>query len=788
MLVTPALASSQTAAVTTTGTGVVQLQWTPDTAVSRIYLIYRKLPSDRAFPASPLARIGRPSCSVVTQRLLDDTVGARILWALSGAASDANILDVQQRVCDLITGDVQLPAFRQMARIASANWRVARLCGSWFEDATARKGTEYVYEIRVAEAGSTERVIHPNKQLRIMSGGGTILPQIGGLQAIPGDGRIQVTWLRSDLQAPCVLSIERSTSRDNWNRALVREIMPLQLQTTIDGAPLSEQIQSYIDQGSAQEMLVVGQTYHYRLRWLAANGVAGPYSSILSVKPIDRTPPAAAQQLRGVASKETGSVTITWNKSYFDVNGRREKMGSYRIYRLAVNSVNILDGELIATVDANNAEPTDNMLTYIDRQPAFDPCRTVSTTYMIIATDSAGNSSSQSAPLSIRLDDRVPPERVKEFRWMSDQSIVQLKWQANTDCGVQRYNIYRALCDYGRWNPCDEDSDSITAGTYRQAQEKAARNSSNRVRGQRSTPQECGGPFMFLGSVEHTTPGIELQFNDESIPDGSPLCYAYVISVQDSSGNQSVKFPVPDPILDQVLCANLVDRVAPLPPSITRLGHDENRITVHARTVPVQDLMGFHLYRTADTNSPYTFIKAQVLDIATMKYAEQAEKYTYSESSPPLCELIPQGALVRGMSVAFTDDSVVPYVPYWYKVTAVDRGGNESALTNSANQGTLTYGRKDLDSAIVTVEPDETGNRMVISVSCNAPSETIDSYAVFRASSRDGQYRQLGVESYTPTFVDRSVLRGASYWYKAIVFFKDNRYTNLSSPAEGVLP
>lgn len=292
---------------------------------------------------------------------------------------------------------------------------------------------------------------------------------------------------------------------------------------------------------------------------------------------------------------------------------------------------------------------------------------------------------------------------------------------------------------------------------------------------------------MLIGSVDHTTSGLAMSYTDETVPEQSPLCYAYVVSVEDSSGNQSVSFPIPDPVQDIVICARLRDNTPPLAASVARFSHDENRIVVRALTVPVQDLKALHLYRTADTTRPYTFVQAMVLDNATMRF-ERSDTAYRNPSGFTSCDYIPQRALVDGMTAEFLDDSVVPYVPYWYKVVSVDRDGNSSPLELAASMGTYTYGRKDLDSAVVRVSPDNTGNSLVITVSTAASPLRIVSYAVFRSLSEDGQYRQIGTESRTSTFIDRSVLRGVRYWYKGIVFFIDQRYTNLSQPVEGELP
>lgn len=781
--------TAQRAFVTTSTSGTVQLQWTPDTLERRTYLVYRKLRNDRSYPSSPMARVGQLSCVQITERLMQDTASARIVRALARVSSSASLLQARSEICELINGNVQDPKYRQLARTAEAHWGVALISGTLYEDRTAIAGQDYEYEIRVATANNIEQVIHPNTTLRITAGSATVYPELRNGQVFSGDGVIQLTWQFTTTGVPCLVSVERSTIPGDWRNAVVRQAMPVRQDTTITRVLLAANTFSYIDFGTTAAPLDIGQTYYYRIRLLAANGAGGPYSATFSGKPVDKTPPSAVQQISGIASKVAGTASITWNKSRFDVNGRKEVMGLYRVYRLPNDAVTYSEGILLGTVLESSVLANENMLTFIDRQPPFDPCRTVSTSYMVVAVDSAGNVSAQSAPVAIRLDDRTPPAKVKELTWESDYNNIQIRWRSVEDCGIQRYNIYRALCDYGTWRPCPEDSDSSQARTYREAREKAIGNS--RIRRQRPDtaqgPQSCGGPFMLIGSVDHTTSGLAMSYTDETVPEQSPLCYAYVVSVEDSSGNQSVSFPIPDPVQDIVICARLRDNTPPLAASVARFSHDENRITVRALTVPVQDLKALHLYRTADTTRPYTFVQAMVLDNATMRFNRSDTAYR-NPSGFTSCDYIPQRALVESMSAEFTDDSVVPYAPYWYKVVSVDRDGNGSPLELAASMGTYTYGRKDLDSAVVQVSPDSTGNSLVITVSTAASPLSIVSYAVFRSLSEDGQYRQISRELSTSRFIDRSVLRGVRYWYKGIVFFTDQRYTNLSQPVEGELP
>ena len=778
--------------ITTSENGAVQLQWKPDTSARRTYAIYRKLESDRTYPATPLVRIGTPTCEEIVQRLTTDSAMRKLLHGLSAPPPGSSELQIQSSICDLITGDVHRAQYRRLGYLCGRNYRLAKICGTLYEDRTARAGNTYEYEIRAVIAPNNEVVIHASNRLKILSGGATNFPGFEGLRAYAGDGMVELVWLTRPGQIPVITQVERDTIKQGWAGAIVREIVPHRSDSSITGEPLAEGMVSFIDQGGTQPP-ISGQTYKYRLRQFAANGRGGLYHPMyteLIVKPLDKTPPAVVQRINGVSSKTTGAITLTWNRAYYDANGIRETMGTYSIYRVPNDAVTFTPNDLIATVPDPGARSTDHILSYTDRQVVVDPCMSKFYTYLVAATDSAGNTGAQSAAIVVPVHDVIPPVRVKGFRVEGAEGAIILSWQPNEDCDVYRYNIYRALCDYGTWKPCDEDSDSLTAGRYRQEREKSS--GANRSRpnaNSNSTSQgNCGGPFTLIASVDHSEAETLMRFEDKTLPEDSPLCYAYVVAAQDSAGNQSVRFPVPDPIQDVVLCARLIDHKAPTPGSIARFSYDNNKIVVRARTVPVQDLMAFHLYRTTDTAAQYTFLQSKILDASSMQFIKSDRKYAPSASTGNICNLIPLGAMTSGMSVEFVDDSAVPYVKYWYKIATVDRDGNESAFSETSEVGTFTYGRQDLDSCVVTVGPDASGNRLKVQISTSAPATSIVSYAVFRSTSIDGQFRQLGVESATPEIIDSSVLRGVTYWYRAIVFFADQRYTDLSAPVSGTLP
>jgi hypothetical protein len=386
--------------------------------------------------------------------------------------------------------------------------------------------------------------------------------------------------------------------------------------------------------------------------------------------------------------------------------------------------------------------------------------------------------------------DRVPPERAKEVQWQSTSETITLTWQANTDCNIHRYNIYRSLCDYGSWVPCAMDSNDATVMQYIETSSKSgAAGTVGRTTRSNAEEATCGGPFVLVGYVDHRDGVSTFSFTDRTIPEGSPLCYAYVVSVEDSAGNQSVSMPLPDPVRDRVLCANLIDIVSPLPGHITGIVPAENAMTISAMTAPVQDLAGFYLYRRSDSAQPYVFMQARIYDVKSRSFITLDEKLPRQRDVPSICDVIPLGAFRDGMQVEFLDDSLVDKLPYWYKVIVVDRNGNESSLDSAVDVSSFTYGRRlQPRLRIQSIQQTPEGGSLRIAIDTAGSYKTISGYAVYRSNTENGEYQQIDMTRSDPFIIDSSARRGRKYWYKAMVIFDDATYSDLSPGVEGILP
>ena len=775
--------------MTTLPGGSVQIHWTPDTNVRRIYSIYRMTMAESVYPTMPLARVSTPSCATIETILRKDPAFANFLHEVAPPDAGAmNIPRLAMHICGIVNGDVTSTRYRLFARLATGHWRMAQIMGTYYEDTTSRTGITYTYDVRYPASVGQEVSITSNSSVVVVAGRQAQIATPTNVAAYAGDARIQLVWTQPVGGSPYVVVIERATSANAWSNAVTLQTLGAQVDTSITGARLGPMTASYIDNGG-RDGLINGRDYVYRVRFIAAGGAASSYSQIVTARPIDRTPPAPPQQITVQDQPTSRTVLVQWNPTHYDVRQRTEVMGSYLIYRVLQDADQIEDETMIGEVVATQQGRSNTKEQFIDRQAPHDPCRSTTVGYRIVAKDAAGNVGLRSAVATGVLIDFVPPERVKELRTASTTSTITLNWPANTDCGVMRYNVYRALCDYGQWTPCPSPEDTDETTRYiediKKRRQATARNRSR----QGADSGSCGGPFLLIGSVGHRDGVPSFSFVDETVPVESPLCYAYIVSAQDSAGNQSVSMPLPHPQLDRVVCANLIDVVSPSPGFITNLVPKDNQIIVQVMSPPAQDLAGFYLYRRSDSSSPFTFVEALMYSSSAGSFVATTQKLPVQHETPISCDLIPLGAMVEGAFTEFTQDSILDRRTQWYKVTVVDRNGNESSVDSTTDVGTFTYGRTiQPDLFIRDIQVSADGGHLLIYPAHTHTPKVIKNYALYRSDSENGLYQQIGATVMTNVPSDRSARRGRRYWYKFMVTFEDGTYSNLSPAKEGMLP
>ena len=773
--------------ITSTARGV-QLHWSADTLAKRTYLVYRRLATDRSFPTQPLARINSASCADVTTALQQDTLLRSIVRPVVARRGGQRTPEATaQELCDVLQGNVGTQAYQLLVRIARAHYRLAALIGSYHEDRTATLGTTYVYDVRYLDNNGVEVSLSKGRLISIKAGDMQPLPAPAGISAYPTDGAIQIAWTPSVFAAPIMVELWRSTNANDWSNAVVVETIGSRTDTTVNGEILPSTKLSYLDYGTG-DGLVNGTSYYYRLRFHAAGDRRSDYAPTISAKPRDTTAPSTPQQLSAAELPLTRAAILRWNRSFYDMAGRPETMGEYHVYRMPTTVESVSDAQRIAIVRHTDVDTAQNMMVYVDRTAPYDSCRDVSVAYRVVAVDAAGNTSYASAPFVIVLRDDVPPQKVKSITSQSTSSEINIVWPANTDCAVMRYNIYRAYCDYGTWLPCPDETHEQEITSYIDVKSKQG------GRGQRQRRQTdvqaatCGGPFALIGSVEHKDGVQTLSFTDRTIPRQSPLCYAYIVSAVDSSGNQSVRLPIPDPVLDQVICANLIDVIPPHPAAINNLSLGDQRITVVASTPSQQDLAGFYVYRTADSTQPFQFIKAMYYDGQSGTYVPSDERLT-RQDNPVSCDVIPLGTIGPYMQCSYVDEDVIDRTVYYYKVTTVDRNGNQSPLDSTGDIATFTYGRRVQSVLrINSVLPSTNGGNLEIDVDVQQQLKPVIGFALYRSTTEDGEYLQVGqTETFEP-LPDYSARRGRPYWYRVMVIYADHTYSDLTPPVQGILP
>jgi hypothetical protein len=161
-----------------------------------------------------------------------------------------------------------------------------------------------------------------------------------------------------------------------------------------------------------------------------------------------------------------------------------------------------------------------------------------------------------------------------------------------------------------------------------------------------------------IGSSVPTADGNYLLFEDNGLSGTGDNYYFYRIRTVDSAGNLSAYSPTTVPIL--------VPQVIPAArPSISSITGGENEIVVAWNQKTLEAIVGYNVYRTADSTQAGDWRRM------TLLLANETDTYTL-EAGPEVV-------------LSFTDTAVVARVPYYYGVVAVtldDNGHlNRSAMS-----------------------------------------------------------------------------------------------------------
>jgi fibronectin type 3 domain-containing protein len=481
---------------------------------------------------------------------------------------------------------------------------------------------------------------------------------------------------------------------------------------------------------------------------------------------MDQTPPMAPVDFRvDPCTTPSAGLVLSWRKVTRDVQNHQEldAVQTYRIYRAdnadALGDLTNLALYLKATVNANPGDPADMILSWTDTDPILvPPYGEKDFWYRVQCVDAHGNAGTPSVQISGRVPDTRPPggTEVTDSKGYADH--IQIFWDPNPELDLAGYQIYRSICDQGQ--------------PYRPRQDKE---------------KLLGCDFVLVGDVSRVK-AEELQkdsgsanFDDYSVPPGSPLCYAYWVRAYDASGNLyggDSGCPMND---WEYICQRLYEKTPPPVPIITGLKAKNNAVLVEWIASPVQDLRAFHIYRGKREDDPPDFAGC-VLSDGTLWPGKWG-------GLQPKCEDIPAEADPDTVHGSFLDKGLEPNLVYWYRVSALDWLGNESEgwdLRRIPAISTFTYSR-DLPSTPALLPPaDSPTEGCGLTVNWTPPFDpaVLGGFVVFRSNAITGNYRQVSPIITDNRYADTSALRGIDYWYRIQAVDKQGKLSQPSAPVK----
>ena len=396
-------------------------------------------------------------------------------------------------------------------------------------------------------------------------------------------------------------------------------------------------------------------TFTYTVK---AFDAAGNYSNESNSVVYDNKAPDVPQNLRAI-SKTTTSVVLTW-----DIPNDNIGVTGYEIYRDEVKIKNV------------------NTNIFTDTGLVFG----TTYSYTIKACDGSGNISEASEELSITTaNDTQPPSMPVNVIILSKTGTsVTLSWSPSTDdTGVAGYEIYRDGAKVGTSTITTYKDSGLTAGTTYKYQVRAYDSSTNfsafstqistiplvpRITGVNPpngvTLGGSGSQTVYLyfansGNREGARAAVEFsREGTEWIPVNADTNGPYVLDSNTlyfqttcnlallESGTYSVRCAVydADDNFDQMTVTYQIDKNGPSAPQNLTAQATAGRISLAWEPSPEASVSGYKIYRSSQADGQYSLI----------------------------------GQVNGRTTVTYTDSSVTVDQPYFYKVTAVDKYGQES--------------------------------------------------------------------------------------------------------------
>jgi hypothetical protein len=778
----------------------VFLMWGADTAsVSPVgYNIYRELAGAATYPASP---VNSTRIAPITDTTLFKSIVPRgsndwnaISYALADSVGGSHSIQPLTNVFSITTFPRGSARWRRVQMLAGIRPAVAIVMGQAFNDASVVNGTPYRYKVVRVGPGSVELPPVGSNEVMITAGVPGAIPGPANVRLVVGDAKLQLLWNKPPSQFSG-FDVQRSTSLFGPYRKVNDVEFSADLTLDLDSVAVTPLANGFTDyerwdpMGNPLPRTVPGNAmpfsgpangtkYWYRVQLKDLLGNAGPLTAAVSGTPVDRTSPATPGDIVVDPMEASNAFRIRWTRVAHDVNGHRETVASYKVYRYA-DAQHPDSGAVVVPPIVIAPLPGDSLIfTGSDSSAGLrSACLDSTLYYRVEARDAAGNVSRRSIAVGAALKDITSPAIVTGTVAAGFDDFIRVKWNLNTDCGVDQYLIYRSLCDRGKWYPCRQVPP--TGGTIHLPDVST------------NGKRDCGGPFVLVGVVSESDAqslGNPTHFDDHSVPAGSPLCYAYVVKAQDHSQNISGTMPVPLSPPEIIVCEHLRDRTPPEAAIVAGLMSRDSAIQVDYIGPPVQDIAAYHVYRS-ESGAFGVFAWVGGMTVVLPPGTGTRLHAPYMAPVTVGCDSIP---LVSNpyMSVgSWTDSSVDRKRIYWYKVLGVDRSGNESSPDSALAISTFTFAsNREAGPQIVAVVPADNPCGLTVVWSPGYDTTKVRGFFVFRSTSVAGQYYQLEGLQKTNTFTDASVARNTGYYYRVVALRHDGMLTGLSEPKPGNHP
>jgi hypothetical protein len=684
-------------------------------------------------------------------------------WAVLGSAftavalrtdRDASLVDP----CEAMGRGLSVAEAAMFDAISSTSlaFRLAR--GTAFVDRRARPGKQVVYELRgVLEAGN--EVVLATEVL--VTAGVYVLPDPPtGLTASVGDRKVLILWNRNPYAAKYV--VQRATNAGGPFQDVNPKPVAMDVERDIDDQPVVPPRPGFLDYqywtpdgaptthtvGTAQvDGPFNGTTYYYRVASQDELDRRGAWSATVAATPVRSTPPMAPDMVQVSAQTGPDGLNVSWRKVDRDVDNHQiaDTTQTYRVYRAAdralLEDLPSLGTHLVATVPANPSDPATPKVDWTDTSSVLvQPYGEKTFFYRLTCTDVIGKTSAPSAIIGGFVPDtRAPgptfPDGAKGF---ADQ--ISVFWKPNTEPDLAGYQVYRGVCDKGTlYRPFNKEHEPVG----------------------RCDLTLVGQVTRADAEAMSPTTG-QIQFDDRSVPEGSPLCYAYWIRAYDAAQNLYDGDRGCPTSPAEYTCMRLLEQTAPPAPIITGLRARDDAVLVEWISSPVQDLKAFHVYRSDDEFDKPTFLACVFID-GTI----DSTPWTGLE---PACVDIPAEPDPLTARGSFLDGTAVPGQIYWYRVSALDWLANESEsadLTKLPSSSTFTYSN---DRPVVPMPLPPVplaGPECGLKVFWNPfPDPALHiGFVVFR-SANNGPFRQVSGILDLNFFIDTTARPGVRYAYR----------------------